>query len=404
MRILLINRNHYVNGGADRVYLNTGNLLEINNFKIAYFSCKNDRNQDAEHSKYFIKYNDTRSLSALGKIISFKDYLYNNEASSNLGNIISNFKPDVAHIHLFYGSLTASILVTLKKYNIPIVITIHDYRLICPANAMLDRHGKICEKCKNQNYYNCIFNRCSGGNVFYSGIITAEAYMRKYIFDPVEYIDHFIFVSNFSMRKHIESDNRFSTKSTHLYNFANINSCNIKDKGGYYLYYGRLSKEKGIINLIYAAAKLNVNLIIAGNGPQEKEIIHCINGNNNIKYVGFKSGPELLSLITNASFVVVPSEWYENNPMTIVEAYSLGKPVIGSNIGGIPELVNMNTGILFEPGDNESLSNAIVQTERMNNEDYRNMSNNCWEFAKNHFSEDEHIRKLKDIYNNIHCR
>lgn len=402
MKILIINRNHFVGGGADRVYLNTGKLLEANGYDVAYFSTLNDNNLDSNEKEYFVSNIKTRNGSFYSKIKGVKKYLYNNEASDNLAKLIKDFKPDVAHIHLFYGVLSSSILKTLNDFNIPIVTTIHDYRLLCPANAMLDKSGQICEKCKNDKFYNCILKRCSEGNVFQSGVIATEAYLRKFVFDPLVLVNHFIFVSEFSKNKHISFDKRYTKKSSHLYNFGTSSGSESKViKGDYLFYYGRLSKEKGILNLVNAAKKTNSKLKIAGSGPQKDEVLNEIKGFSNIEYVGFQSGLDLNNLIKESSFVIVPSEWYENNPMTIVESFSYGKPVIGSNIGGIPELVNENTGYIFESGNLESLINSIELSEKLTEEQYDLISHNCYDFAKKHFSKEIHFIELLNIYQKV---
>jgi glycosyltransferase involved in cell wall biosynthesis len=402
MKILIINRNHFVGGGADRVYLNTGNILVTNGHDVAYFSTVNDNNLDSNEKEYFVSNIKTRNSSFYSKIKGVKKYLYNNEASDNLAKLIKDFKPDVAHIHLFYGVLSSSILKTLNDFNIPIVTTIHDYRLLCPANAMLDKSGQICEKCKNDKFYNCILKRCSEGNVFQSSVIASEAYLRKFVFDPLILVNHFIFVSEFSKNKHISFDKRYTKKSSHLYNFGTSSGSESKViKGKYIFYYGRLSKEKGILNLINAAKKTNSKLKIAGAGPQKEEVLKVIEGFSNIEYVGFQSGVDLNNLIKKSSFVVVPSEWYENNPMTIVESFSIGKPVIGSNIGGIPELVNKKTGYIFESGNLESLINSIELSEKLTEEQYDSISHNCFDFAKKHFSKEIHFMELLNIYQKV---
>lgn len=403
MRILLINKNHFIEGGADRVYLNTGKLLEENGHDVAYFSTSNEQNFNSDYADYFVQENKPRNGSFLTKVKGVTKYLYNQEAQDNLQRLIQDFQPEVAHIHLFYGVLSASVLKTLKAYRIPIVITIHDYRLLCPVNAMLDKEGRICESCKNDKFYNCISKRCSEGNIFQSTVVTAEAYMRKFIYDPVTYINHFIFVSKFSRNKHISFDNRYKNKSSHLYNFSNsdANSNSIGTRGDYLFYYGRLSKEKGILNLINAVKKTNSKLIIAGTGPQKEFVLKEISGIPNIEYVGFKSGTALNDLIVKSSFVVVPSEWYENNPMTIVESFLLGKPVIGANIGGIPELVTPKTGFIFESADEVSLGIAIESAEKLSKENYDIISYNCLNFANENFSAQKHLNELMELYNTV---
>lgn len=402
MRILLINRNHYIGGGADRVYLNTGKLLEENGHNVAYFSTSNEQNCNSDYVDYFVKENAPRNGSFFAKVKGVAKYLYNHEAQLNLQRLIRDFQPEVAHIHLFYGALSASVLKTLKAYRIPIVITIHDYRLLCPVNAMLDKEGQICESCKNDKFYNCISKRCSEGNIFQSTVVTAEGYMRKFIYAPLTYVNHFIFVSQFSRSKHISFDQRYENKSSHLYNFSNsfVNDKVIR-RGDYLFYYGRLSKEKGILNLIRAVKKTNSKLIIAGTGPQKEFILNEINGFSNIEYVGFKSGTALNDLIAKSSFVVVPSEWYENNPMTIVESFLLGKPVIAARIGGIPELVSVETGFVFESGDEFSLYNTIQTAEKLSIDKYNILSYNCLNFGFDNFSVSKHLMELIKIYNRV---
>jgi glycosyltransferase involved in cell wall biosynthesis len=402
MKILQINRNHFIGGGADRVYLNTGNLLEEHGYQVKYFSTQNKENFKSNSEQYFVSSIDTRNTSLFSKIKSVKKYLYNNEAIDNLIRLVKEFKPDIAHIHLFYGVLSSSILKTLNDFKIPIVITIHDYRLLCPANAMLDKSGKICEKCVNNKFYNCILKRCSDGNVFQSSVIATEAYLRNYLFDPLVLVNHFIFVSQFSKNKHVIFDKRYDNKSTHLYNFGAVLNINLNlYRGDYLFYYGRLSKEKGILTLINAVKKSNTKLKIAGDGPLKTEVLNAIDGFPCIEYVGFKSGDQLNELIKNSAFVVVPSQWYENNPMTIVESFSFGKPVIGSKIGGIPELVNDETGFIFDFNSDISLINAIEKAEQITNEQYAQLSENCFNFSKNHFSKETHLNKLITIYNKV---
>lgn len=402
MKILLINRNHFIGGGADRVYLNTGKLFEENGHNVAYFSSLNEKNLDSDYDEYFVDEIKSRQGGLMSKIQNVRRYLYNDEAFDKLEKLIKDFKPEVAHIHLFYGVLSASILKILKENRIPIVITIHDYRLLCPVNAMLDKDGQICEKCKSDKFYNCIIKRCSEGNIFQSGVVTAEAYIRKFIFDPLTYINHFIFVSQFSRSKHISYDQRYKDLSSHLYNFSNsLEEGRKVIKGNYLFYYGRLSKEKGILNLINAVKRTNSILKIAGDGPQKELVLNEIKDFSNFEYVGFKTGDELMDLIINSSFVVVPSEWYENNPMTIVESFLLGKPVIASNVGGIPELVTNMTGFVFESANELSLCKSIELAEQLTNNEYDIISNNCRIFSTSNFDEQNHLQELTEIYNKV---
>ncbi len=418
MRVLLINRYDFMDGGADRVFLNTYGLLAqagaSYSSPISGASAGEGVGGEGDLQVDIFTQKDLgisapvnpRSLNIWAKIKLVSRYLYDKKVAVALDRKIQEFKPDVAHVHLIFGTLSVSVLMVLKKNRIPVVMTLHDYRLICPANAFIDKDGKVCEKCKKFRYYNCLINRCSGGNVFYSSMIMLEAYMRKYIFRPLNLVDHFIFVSQFALKKHLEYEPRYTKKSSHLYNMDNPVVDISTSRGDYFLYYGRLSREKGIKTLIEAAKLANINLIIAGSGPQEAELRDLIPDTRHltpfsVSFVGFKSGLELQYLIAGSSFVVLPTECYDNNPMAIVESFSIGKPVIGSRIGGIPELVATECGLLFEPRNVESLVEALKSANGISNEDYENMAIACKDFAGRNFDRHLHLDQLIGIYNQV---
>ncbi|WP_075342093.1 glycosyltransferase family 4 protein [Tenacibaculum agarivorans] len=401
MRILLINNTHYIGGGADRVYINTGSLLEKNGHTVLYFSTQSEKNIQSKYAKYFVSKQNNREVSFTDKLKGVKNYLYNKEVESKLSRLIQEEKPDIAHLHLFYGGLSSAVLKVLRENNIPIVQTVHDYRLLCPANAFLNSKNEICERCKPKKYYNCTLNRCSGGNIFYSSILSVEGYFRKYLYDPLDYINHFVFVSDFSRKKHIDFDKRYREKSSHLYNFTHLQEKPIVERENYFLFFGRLSNEKGVHTLIEAAQEVGVNLKVVGDGPIKEEL-EINNVNEKISFLGHKSGQELIDLIKKASFIIVPSEWYENNPMTIIESYALGKPVIGAKIGGIPEIIIENkTGFLFESRSKETLKQVIEKAKKMSDQDYLEMSEGARKFAESNFSEEKNYDHLISVYQSL---
>jgi len=433
MRVLLINRNDFVDGGADRVFVNTVEMLQVASCNpdlsgLQRATCNVQPATFTRSSAGLASTPDPRSLSFWGKLKAARSYLYNKQVATELDKKIKEFKPDVAHIHLIFGTLSGAVLRVLKRHRIPVVMTLHDYRLICPANAMLDRHGKVCEKCRGSHYCHSLIHRCSEGNVFFSAVIMIEAYLRKWFFKPLKNVDRFIFVSEFARDKHVGFDKRYSQKSSLLYNMTEETPETAPVRGDYLLYFGRLSKEKGLLTLIEAVKEQDIKLLIAGSGPQEEElrrqetrderprdqetkgprdqettdnrqlITDNHQNHHNIKLVGYHSGAALEALIRNCSFVVLPSEWYENNPMSVVEAFALGKPVIASRIGGIPELVTAETGFLFEPGNPASLSEAIKKANNLTEGAYREMSINCRTFALKNFNREQHLQELMRIY------
>jgi glycosyltransferase involved in cell wall biosynthesis len=300
------------------------------------------------------------------------------------------------------GGLTTSILKVLKFNKIPIVHTVHDYRLICPSYLFLDGKGKICEKCKNGRFINCLINKCSGKSLSQSGVLALDAYYRKYITSPFDYIDKYIFVSRFIYNKHNEYQKGIKFKSVILHNFMP----NLKDiqpnnvKGEYFLYFGRLSREKGIVTLINAAEKADVNLKIVGSGPLLD--IKDTHRNRNIEFLGFKKGDELWDVVKNASFIIVPSEWYENNPLSIIESYACGKPVIGAKIGGIPEiLIHNKTGYIFNYGNEVELKETLLNANSISSNNYEILSKNARDFAENYFNPINHFKELINIYKEV---
>lgn len=400
----MINACHYMRGGAEIVYFNTARLLKSHGHEVAYFSSVDDRNEKTEFEQYFVGAGNIREMSLIRKIRKVPSYLHNSGAARQLERLISDFRPDIAHVHIFYGTLSVSILGMLRKHKVPVVHTVHDYRLLCPVNSLTDKKGNVCELCKDRHYYHCIIKRCSEGVISQSIMVTLEAYFWKYIMNPVKYIDHFIFVSDFSRGKHLEFNPVFGGRHTRIYNFTQFREQGEPaPRGNYFLYFGRLSAEKGIKTLVSAFSDdRSQRLKIAGTGPLREFVEDSAKTSGNIDYVGFMKGEDLAGLIRNSSFVILPSECYENNPLTIVEAYSLGKPVIGADTGGIKELINDGrNGFLFRSGDRKSLKSAIENSTLLNDREYHDFSKSVHDFAKLKFDTEKHYLDLMEVYKRV---
>jgi glycosyltransferase involved in cell wall biosynthesis len=402
MKVLQINNCHFRRGGADVVYLNTGKLLEKYGHEVFYFSLKNEKNENVNSNDYFVCEINYFDKSFLGKMYSIPRFFYSNESKRKLSELIKDLQPDIAHIHLYKGTLTPSILQALKNHKVPVVISIHDYGLLCPHNLMLDGKMNICTKCVNGSALNCIINKCNRNNLMLSTVSSLEFIFHKTFFPFDKYFDKIIAVSKFGQSIH-QKLNFLIQKILHLYNFyPDLNQTEINSKkGNYILYFGRLSAEKGVETLFAAWLKeeRKFNLKIVGTGELYEELNKKAIRSSNIEMLGFKSGDELNTLIKEASFIIVPSEWYENNPLTIIEAYANGKPVIGSNVGGIPEIIiDGDTGFLFEMGSVYDLSEKIKKAESVKDEEYYRLSMNARKFADEHFSEESHYSSLLSIY------
>lgn len=411
MKILLINNYHFRHGGSETVYFNTADLLAKHGHDVIFYSQKRLDNIPCEQSNYFCDAIDLNTKGFINKVKGVKHYFYNKDAAIGLNNLLKVESPDVAHLHIFLCGLTMSVVDVLNKHHIPIVNSVHEYRMICPAYTFKDGNNNICEKCGSGNYINCIKRKCSKGNYLLSTIMAAEMYYRNIFHHPAKKIDAFIFVSNFCKNIHLKYDRLFAKKTCKvLYNFRNSDvieniELGLQTYNSYYLYYGRLSFEKGVKTIIDAFSSFpEETLKIVGKGPIANELQNFCKRKrlNNIEFLGFKTGKELYSLISNAKFVVVPSEWYENNPMTIIESYSLRTPVIGASIGGITEIIREGiTGYLFKSGSKKDFSNVLKKCNSLSKEDYIRLKENAEYFSNENFDSEKHYNRLIEIYSAV---
>lgn len=407
MKILLVNKYHYVKGGSETYYFGLAGLLTKLGHEVIYFSMADINNRPCEQEKYFVSNVDFNSnISTLQKVKAGFRVLYSFEAKKNISALIEQEHPDIVHINLVHRHITLSIVRAIKKYNIPIVFTIHDLNCVCPNHEMLV-NGHVCEKCLHGRYSNCIKNKCVKGSTAKSTLAAIEAanYKRMKIYDD---IDLYITPSYFYKKK-LEESGIIHSEIIHIKNFLptdTVYSDNNPDNG-YLLYFGRISEEKGVLTLVKAIEKLenNTPLIILGTGPTEdeiKEYIQVHNLGNKVKMLGFKSGDELKKYVAEAKCIILPSEWYENGPYAIMEAMSQGKPVIVTNYGGLPEIVeDGKTGFICTPFDSDDLKNSIEKVCSLSNAEYKAMSNRAVEKAKIEFSPTTYAQKLTEKYNEL---
>ncbi|MBD3244587.1 MAG: glycosyltransferase [Candidatus Moranbacteria bacterium] len=350
-------------------------LLEKNGHPVMVFSSNHNDNRISKYENYFvnsIKISRQDNPPLTEKIKLAFQTLSSKEAAQKLEVLIQKEgRPDIAHLHLIAYHLTPSIIPVLKKHQIPIVQTLHDYQLICP-NHKLFINNKICEKCKKKKYFQCALNKCVQNSYSRSFLAMIERYYNRYFRDYAKNVDLFIAPSNFmkkktaefgiSFKKIIVMPNYIDFKKQFDYKTTKTKKNNDK----YALYFGRLAKEKGVDTLIKAFALIKdktFKLKIVGSGPEEtnlKNLTKSLKLNNKIQFLGFQQKKQLTPLIKNASFSIYPSLWYENSPLTIYESLYFNTPVIASNIGGITELIEENVnGYLFEKGQAKDLAQKI---------------------------------------------
>ncbi|KKM40533.1 hypothetical protein LCGC14_1563750 [marine sediment metagenome] len=370
MKILMANKFHYNRGGAETYVFNLSDLLEKEGHEVIPFSMDDNQNMSSPYSEYFVKnidYVDSLDKFSIttGARVALRS-VYSREAKRNIERLIKDTKPDIAHLNNIHYHLTPSIIRALKKHNVPIIWTLHDYTLICPNTHFLN-NGEVCERCKRYKYFNAPLTKCKKGSFSASFLACVDSYIHR-LMSTYAFVDKFISPSKFLKDKMVEYgvDEK---RITHIPNFINTEKIKeIKKEGTVednhsFVFFGRLSAEKGVDTLVQAVSKLKgAQLLIAGEGPAEKDLqnlSHSLNGSR-IDFLGHLKTEEVSALLNKASFVVMPSRWYENFPYSILEAFSFGKPVIGARIGGIPEQIDDGVdGLLFEPGNKDDLRNKI---------------------------------------------
>ncbi|MBR1880788.1 MAG: glycosyltransferase [Prevotella sp.] len=402
MKILMVNKFFYLNGGSETYYFALKKLLELNGHTVIDFSMADNRNFSSDYSGYFVINVDySGGGSAFEKLRIAKNIIYSNEAKKKFEQLVKDTEPDIVHLNIFQHQISPSILDVIKKYKIPTVYTAHDLKMIC-LNYQLLHNGRICEDCKDGKLRHCLKNKCVKDSYAKSflNFVEGVVHRKRRSYDVIGKI---INPSEFQMKKFIE----FGVEPDRLIHMANFFEGvpyeieNRDDRESYYLYFGRLSHEKGVPSLVKAVGG-DIPLYIVGTGPDEDGIKNYINEKklDNIKMLGFKSGQELYNLVGNAKAVIMPSVVYENSPYSAIEALSLSRPIIGADIGGIPELVN-NNGFLFKSGNSEDLRAKILELENADPETYNSMKKASFDlYKKNHMPQD-YYDKLMDIYKEV---
>ncbi len=400
MNILQINNYHYVKGGAERYYFEISDLLRNKGHEVFNFSVEDKLNEDSEQLKYFGKaMSFDVQQGILSKLKTAQRILYSFDNQKRMSGFLTKHSVDIAHAHNIYHRVSPSVLAALKKKGIPVVMTLHDYKLGCSIYTFY-RDGHICTDCMNGKKYKQVFNKCTKGSLSLSFLHWVESVMHEALGIYLKNIDYFICPSQFLLRQHIEIGIP-EEKLVHIPNFIDVNHFvpTFVDKN-YLLFVGRLSSEKGVLSLIRAVKGLDVELKIVGDGPLKNELkgYAAQSQIDNVSFLGYQSGQDLITLFQEASCVVFPSEWYENGPMAILESFSFGKPVIGSNIGGTPEMIkDGETGLLFAPGDVEELRQRIHTI--FSDQPLRSaMAHQAREWVEKRYNPEDHLDKVFSVY------
>ena len=375
MKILMVNKFLYPRGGCETYMLNLAEELKAKGHEVEYFEMYDEKNTVGNSLGLYTTNMDFHSKGVARFLYPFR-IIYSTEAKRKLAKVLDDFKPDVVHMNNINFQLTPSVIYAVKKRNIPLIQTVHDYQMICP-NHLLYSFGEVkpCERCIGGSKFNCFKYSCIHGSKAKSLIGAIEARLYS-VLKTYKKVDLYICPSRFLEEKLLSASDLYKGKTLTLHNFIEKKQLpeKIVPEKPYVAFAARLSKEKGV-TLLYEAAKLlpDYSFVVAGSGPDGE----CLNEVSNITMKGFLGGDELTSLMANAKVMLLPSVWYENCPLSILETHSFGVPVITMNSGGMAELVeDGKTGVLINEPTPEAVAEAIKRC--FEDEEYYNMlKENC---------------------------
>jgi len=402
-RLLSVNNYHYRRGGSDVVFLEHDALFDRCGWDTAVLSMHHGQNIPSDWDQFFVEEIEYESSPGLLKRLQQAgSVIWSGEAVRNTARLLETFPADIVHAHCIYHHLSPSVLYAAKRAGIPTVMTQHDLKLACPAYKMLNAGG-ICEKCRGGNLLNVVANRCVRDSFAASALVMVESMIHRAARVYPRYVDRLIAPSRFYLEKLVEwgwdrKRIRYVPNYVHAARFEPE-----FEPGRYLLYFGRLAPEKGIATLIRAAAVARVTLVVAGTGPLEAELKALAQEcGGDVDFVGYKSGAALHDLVRGARAVVLPSEWYENAPMSVLEAFALGKPVIGARIGGIPELIKEGeTGFVFTSGDADDLASVLERVAGLSADRLRVMSRAARALVESRFTEDRYFAEVSAVYREL---
>jgi glycosyltransferase involved in cell wall biosynthesis len=406
VKILYIN-NFFTNfGGAEKVMMDEATLMEENGHQVFFFATdrKPYYDENYEYINYFPKFIDYYTLSRVNSLKELPGIFYNFEAKKNLSLLLNIIQPDIVHVHSVYYHLTPSVLEACFEKNIPVVMTVHDVRLICPSGRLLINDEEYCtdELCLTGSPYHCLIHKCKDKSISRSGLVMTEFIFRKFhsLYDKVSLFICPCMAMQKLLVKSGFPDNRLKV----LHNFLDNHSLKVipdYKHNGYFLYSGRLAKYKGVGLLLEAMKNLpNVHLRIAGTGEDEKHFRNLSSDLklNNVVFLGFLTGEELANEYNNALAIIQPSLWFENFPITVLESFARGKPVIASDVGGLPEMVEHGvSGLIYQSDNKKMLIEAILKLHN-NHELAIKMGYNARTLAEKLYQPEKHFIELSKLY------
>lgn len=397
MKVLIVNKFYYPRGGDCVCAISLERLLRENGHETAVFAMDYPENLATDFNRYFAP--EVSFDGGIGNKLRAVARVFGGAGAKRaFKNILADFRPDVVHFNNIHSYLSPAIVKMAKDSGARTVWTLHDYKLVCPAYSCLSG-GSVCEECIESGKGGVLKKKCMKGSLAASAIGYAEA-LYWTVGKLERMTDCFVCPSRFMASK-MEQGGFDGRKLKVVCNFVDpekVRSLSVVERREpYYCYVGRLSAEKGVETLLKAAVQFPYPLKIAGGGPLAADLKERFGRCDNIHFLGHLSAGEVKKLLSEARFSVMPSECYENNPLSVIESLCVGTPVVGARIGGIPELIEPGNGQLFRSGSVDSLANNIAAAWG-SPYDYAAIS----ESAMVRFSDSRYWQEMLSVYEDRH--
>jgi glycosyltransferase involved in cell wall biosynthesis len=405
MVVLLVNKFFYEKGGSERYFFMQSDALSGRGHEVVHFSMSHPDNRPSRWSSYFVARRDYEGVSGLdASLRDIGGFVRSGEAARRIERLITDSRPDVAHLHNIYHQLTPSIIPVLRRHGVPVVMTLHDYKLICP-NYRMFAHGAYCERCLGGKFYRAPATRCHDGSLGRSALLALEAYWQSLtgVYDGVY---RFVAPSRY-LRDTFVRAGFDASRIVYLPSFLPAIEGNGRESGvdgslpdDYVLFFGRLSAEKGLDTLLDAAAlRPEVALVIAGDGPERERLQERARSLrlDHVHFAGHLDKARLDPLVAKARAAVLPSESPENAPFGVLEAALQGVPVVVSDMGGLPEMAAIAGGAVFTHGDAAALADALG-TILSDPDAARERARAGRDAVLAHYDRDRHLDVLEAIY------
>ena len=369
MRVVNANKFYYHKGGAETAYFQTARLLQEHGHEVVPFAMQHPENEPTPWSRFFPSQVEFRAPGGpASRLARAARVIWSGEAKDRMRDLIAEARPDLVHLHNIAHQLSPSILEPIKDAGLPVVQSLHDYKLTCPTYLHRTPEGEICERCKGGRYQQCVIHRCNANSLSMSVVNAVEAsfHAARHSYDTV---DLFLCPSAFQYAKCLEFGVP-AERLTLVPHFVYASDYTPRfEPGDHALFAGRLSGEKGVATLLEAVAAVpGLRLVLAGEGPDRAALearARQLNIADRVRFAGYLHGEDYESVWRDAAFLVLPSECYEVRPMVIHEAYARGKPVVTTRIGSIPEIVSEGvTGLLVKPGEATALAQSMAEMAR----------------------------------------